>query len=141
MIDHLDKVAPGVYRTTKPIPAYGDWKATLRLQSGRTIAAIPIYMPADPAIPAPAVRATDHFTRSFVTDKQVLQREQKPGVPGWLKTVAPLVVLAIAISLVIALSLGLGRVGRSGSGPTGPAKPRWRTAGVGGPVPAGGART
>ena len=141
VIDHLDKVAPGVYQTTKPIPAYGDWKATLRLQSGRTIAAIPIYMPADPAIPAPAVRATDHFTRSFVTDKQVLQRETKKDVPGWLPTLAPLVVLAIAISLVIALSLGLARVGRPRADAAGPRKPRWQTAGVRGPVPAGGART
>jgi hypothetical protein len=141
VIDDLDRVAPGVYRTTNPIPAYGDWKATLRLQRGRTIAAIPIYMPADPAIPAPAVRASDRFTRSFVTDKQVLQRETKTDVPGWLTTLAPLVVLAIAISLIIALSLGLARVGRPGAGPAPPRKPRMRAAGMRGPVRVGSARS
>src|SRR4051794_21781833 len=86
VVDELAPEGDGVYRTTEPIPVSGDWKATIRLQRGREILGMPIYMPNDPAIPwAPGVPAKTHFTRSFVADHQLLQREQKPGVPGWLK--------------------------------------------------------
>jgi hypothetical protein len=56
------------------------------------------------------VPAKRHFTRSFVADHQLLQREQKLGVPGWLKTAAPLVVLALALGFLASLAWGLGRV-------------------------------
>ena len=50
-----------------------------------------------------------------VNDHQLLQREQKPGVPTWLKTAAPLVVLALALGFLTLLAWGLGRVGRAGA--------------------------
>ncbi len=111
-VDHLQRIREGVYRTTEPIPVHGDWKALLRLQVGRTLAGVPIYMPADPAIPAAAVPAPERFTRSFVADKQILQREVRRDAPGWLSVLAPLVVLAIALALLTVLALGLGRIGR-----------------------------
>jgi hypothetical protein len=110
----------GTYRSSEPIPVHGEWKSTLRMQTGRSVIAVPIYMPADRAIPAPAVPASASFDRTFVSDKEVLQREAKDDVAGWLTTGAPLVVLAIALSLVLALSLGLARLGR------GPQPPRDR---------------
>jgi hypothetical protein len=114
VVDRLKKAGgDGVYRTTVPIPVNGDWKATVRMQVGRSILGLPVYFPPDPAIPAPKVAAPASFDRAFVKDKQLLQREQKKGVPGWLTTVAPLVVLAIAIALITILSLGLARVGRT----------------------------
>jgi hypothetical protein len=58
------------------------------------------------------VKASRHFTRPFEVDKQILQRETKKGVPGVLKVIAPLVVLAIALGLLTLLAGGLGRVGR-----------------------------
>ena len=61
----------------------------VRLQTGNQILAAPIYLPEDTAIPAPEVPARAAFTRAFVSDHQVLQREQKQDVPGWLTTVAP----------------------------------------------------
>jgi len=84
----------------------------VRLQTGRSVLGLPIYFPSDPAIPAPRVAAPASFHRSFVLDKQLLQRETKKGVPSWLTTLAPLVVLAIALALLTALSLGLARIGR-----------------------------
>ena len=134
----IDKLAPagnGVYRTTDPIPVWGDWKATIRLQRGRQILGLPIYMPNDAAIPwAPGVAAKRHFTRSFVADHEVLQREQKPGVPGWLKTAAPLVVLALALGFVASLAWGLGRVARRTGEPPPPPRrepaPRLRATSV-----------
>jgi hypothetical protein len=127
----IDKLAPagnGVYRTTDPIPVSGDWKATIRLQRGRQILGLPIYMPNDAAIPwAPGVPAKQHFTRRFVADHQLLQREQKPGVPGWLKTAAPLVVLFLALGFLTSLAWGLGRIGRrSADPPPSAVRPRGR---------------
>jgi hypothetical protein len=124
----LVKLAPqggGVYRTRQPIPVYGDWKVTVRLQRGREVLGVPIYMPRDPAIPwAPAVPAKAHFTRTFISDHQLLQREQKPDVPGWLKTVAPLAVLMLSIGLLTLLAWGLGRIARTGAPPPSPRR-RW----------------
>jgi hypothetical protein len=125
VVDRLKKAGGGVYRTTVPIPVSNDWKATVRLQTGRSVLGLPIYFPSDPAIPAPRVAAPASFHRSFVLDKQLLQRETKKGVPSWLTTLAPLVVLAIALALITALSLGLARIGRPG-GPTAPARRGWK---------------
>ncbi len=114
VVDRLKSLGGGRYRTTVPIPVNGDWKATVRLQTGRSVLGLPIYFPSDPAIPAPRVVVPAHFDRSFVRDKQLLQREQKKGVPSWLTPVAPLIVLAIALSLLAILSVGLARIGRPG---------------------------
>ena len=35
VIDPLEEVGPGVYRTTKPIPVYGGWKSTASRPAGR----------------------------------------------------------------------------------------------------------
>ena len=118
VIDRLASQGGGVYKTTQPIPVYGDWKATIRLQNGREVLGLPVYMPDDPEIPwAAPVAAKPHFTRAFVNDHQLLQREQKPGVPTWLKAVAPLVVLGLAIGFLTLLAWGLGRLGRAGAVP------------------------
>jgi len=112
VVDHLRPVAPGVYRTSKPIPVWGpNWKTTLRLHTGREVLGIPVYMPADPAIPAKQIPAPPQFTRTFQQDKKVLQREQKPGVSGALTLGAYLVVLAVALVVLGLLTWGLGRIG------------------------------
>ncbi len=89
VVNRLAARGNGVYRTTEPIPVHGDWKASIRLQRGREILGLPVYMPEDTAIPAPKVPAKQSFTRPFVNDSELLQREQKPGVPGWLTTGGP----------------------------------------------------
>ena len=112
VIDRLKEVAPGVYETTKPIPVYGEWKTTLRLHKGTAVQGAAVYFPEDPAIPAPAVDAPATFTRDFVLDKKLLQREQKPDVSPALTTFAYIVVLAIALGLLFSLSKGLRRLDR-----------------------------
>jgi hypothetical protein len=52
------------------------------------------------------------MTREFVLDKKNLQREQKEGVPGYLTTLAYLVVLAIVAGILAALVIGLVRMDR-----------------------------
>jgi hypothetical protein len=130
VVNLLKETSDGAYRTTEPIPVYGDWKATLRLQTGRSVLGLPIYFPADPAIPAPGVAAPAQFERSFIDDKQLLQREVKDDVPGWLTTLAPLVVLVIALSLIAALSVGLARIGRPDGRRDTRQRPRWKAPAV-----------
>jgi hypothetical protein len=108
----LDEVSPGVYRTTKPMPVHGNWKTTLRLHTGSAVMGLPVYMPEDKAIPAKEIPAQPQMTRAFVRDKKNLQREQKAGVPGFLTTLAYLVVLAIVIAILAALTIGLRRMDR-----------------------------
>jgi hypothetical protein len=112
--DRLARVASGVYRTTRPLPVHGDWKTLIRLQKGRSIVAVPVYMPADKAIPAPAVPARGSFQRPFVLEKSILQREQRSGVSPSLTTIAYAAVGSIALGLLLLLGWSLARLaGRS----------------------------
>src|SRR3954447_6224512 len=77
VLDPLKRTAPGVYRTTEPIPVHGNWKAMIRLHDESSLTALPIFLPRDEAIPVGETPAPAHFTRSFGDEHQLLQREQK----------------------------------------------------------------
>ena len=110
VVSDLRKVGPGLYRTTEPIPVHGGWKAMVRVQTGKSLVAGPIYLPLDKAIPAAEVPAKASFTRPFVRDVKILQREQKKGVPGVLKLVAYLTVAAITAALIAMIAWALLRL-------------------------------
>ncbi|MFN2611798.1 MAG: hypothetical protein ABR536_00330, partial [Solirubrobacterales bacterium] len=99
----LQKIGEGVYRTPSPLPVYGDWKVGLRVQNGHSVIGVPIYEPADKAIPAGEVPASSNFTRPIQPDRRLLQRERKPDVPGWLWLAASLVVLAAVLCFLALL--------------------------------------
>jgi hypothetical protein len=105
-------MSDGVYRTTKPVPVYDGWKSTMRIQQGDALISMPLYMPRDQAIPAKNVPAKASFTRGFVADHKVLQRERKQGVPAVLTLIAYLTILAIALSLIALIAWSLLRVDR-----------------------------
>jgi hypothetical protein len=109
-IDTPQRIGDGVYRITNPIHVDGTWKTTLRLHNGRQLAGLPIFLPADPAIPVSQVPVQSHMTRSFVLDHKNLQREQKPGVPGWLTLAAYLGVGGISFALIFVVGFGLARL-------------------------------
>jgi hypothetical protein len=115
VVDPLEEIRPGVWRTTKPVPVYGTWKASVRLHKDDAVQGLPVYFPEDPAIPAKAIPARASFERGFVRDVELLQREQKPGVSSALTTIAYLVVLLVAILLVTALTIGVMRLARAGA--------------------------
>jgi hypothetical protein len=119
-IHTLDRIGPGTYRITDPIHVDGTWKATLRLHKGRELSGLPIFLPADPAIPVEAVPVQTQMTRTFVLDHKNLQREQKPDVPGWLTLAAYLGVGGISLVLIAVVGWGLGRLERRGGGPHDP---------------------
>lgn len=132
IVNRLKKVGDGVYRTTEPLPLHGDWKSLIRISDGRSLEAVPVYLPADPAIPAPAVAAPAHFERTFVSDKAILQREAKSG-KDTLNLIAHLVLALIIGGELAALAWGLtrlrkisvpaGRVERTPPAPAPPARP------------------
>jgi hypothetical protein len=134
VVDPLKQVGEGVYRTTKPIPVYGNWKATLRLSRGASVLGLPIFLPNDPAIPVGEVPARATVTRAFVRDKQNLQREQKADVPGYLTGLAYVAVLLIWAGMIAALAWGLARLARTGPGGPPAPSPSAETT----PAPAGG---
>jgi hypothetical protein len=116
-IDTLDEIAPGRYRITEPIHVDGTWKTTLRLHKGRELSGLPVFLPADPAIPVSAVPVTEHGTRTFILDHDNLQREQKSDVPGWLTLAAYLGVGLISFCLIGVVGWGLSRLESRGGGP------------------------
>jgi hypothetical protein len=110
MIDRLDRVGPGHYRSTQPVPVWGSWKTLLRVQDGVTMTAVPIYEPADAAIPAPEVPALASSTRAFVHEITILQRERDQNAPAWLFTAGSVVVLIFTLMVISALTWGAGRI-------------------------------
>ncbi|HEY6425455.1 MAG TPA: hypothetical protein VIY28_19870 [Pseudonocardiaceae bacterium] len=112
-VDHLVPVGDGSYRTAGPVPLSGSWKTLVRLQDGRTLTAVPIYLPADAVLGKPEIPALPQVTRDAVKETQIMQRERKEGVPDWLWSTASGVVLVCAVLLVLALGWGVSRVSRA----------------------------
>jgi uncharacterized membrane protein YeaQ/YmgE (transglycosylase-associated protein family) len=110
VVDRLERVGEGLYRTTEPIPVHGNWKSMIRIQRGNAVDAAPIFLPRDDAIPAAEVPASPRFTRELTPDSEILQREQKDGVSGALTGAAYAVVAAIALALLALLAWGLHRL-------------------------------
>ncbi len=110
VVDRLQRVGPGHYRSTQPIPVWGSWKTLLRVQDGYTMTAVPIYAPADEAIPAPEIPAQPVITRPFVLENTILQRERDPSAPAWLFTTGSILVLIFTLMVIAALTWGAGRI-------------------------------
>lgn len=104
----LKRTGPGEYRSVA-FPIYGEWKALIRLHKGSAIVAVPIYMPADPAIPADEVPAEASTTRQFVPDKQILLREAKE-TPQWMSAAGNAALGLIVLVWIAALAWGLRRL-------------------------------
>jgi hypothetical protein len=98
VVDPLERIGPGRYRTTEPVPVHGNWKTMVRLHEGNSLTALPLYLPRDAAIPVREIPAPAVFTRQFRDEHKLLQREQTGGSP---------VVVALAYSTVIGIALGL----------------------------------
>ncbi|HNM83642.1 MAG TPA: hypothetical protein PKI77_03880 [Mycobacterium sp.] len=124
VVDRLERVAPGHYRSTRPVPIWGSWKTLLRVQDRTTMGGVPIYLPADPGINAPAVLAEMTSTRPFVPEITILQRERNQNHPAWLFTAGGVVVLICTLILIAALTWGAGRINRAEEQPARLEEPR-----------------
>jgi hypothetical protein len=123
MIDRLTKVGPGHYVSNRPLPVWGSWKTLVRIQDGRTLAAVPIWAPADNAIPVNEIPVQLNSTRPLTFEASILQRERDPGVPVWLFTAGGVVVLFLTLSVVSALTWGAGRISLRDNAPPQPQEP------------------
>jgi hypothetical protein len=125
--DRLTRVGEGMYRTTKPLPAYGDWKTIVRLHRDDSLLSAPVYMPRDPGIPAEGIPLRANVTRTFIEDHELLQRERKDDVPGWLPKAGYSVVGLIVLAFLGVLGWALARLARGFAEPSGsPNDPRAR---------------
>ncbi|MEW5809359.1 MAG: hypothetical protein AB1925_07890 [Actinomycetota bacterium] len=112
-IDHLDQVGPGHYVSTKPMPVSGQWKTLLRVHDGTTLTAVPIFLAGDPGIGAEEVPAEAQFTRPFVSEITILQRERSPDIPASLWLIGCLIVLVCTLAMIAGISWGGGRINNS----------------------------
>jgi hypothetical protein len=101
----------GIFRTAEPVPVHGDWKAMVRLHSGSSIRALPLYMPEDPGIPAREVPAEPRFERAFQLDSEVLRREER-GAAAWLTGAAYGILGVVALAWLAAILAAVTRFGR-----------------------------
>lgn len=109
-IDNLEQVGPGHYVSTEPMPVSGTWKTLLRVHDGRTLAAVPIFLAGDPGIGAEEVPAEAQFTRPFVSEITILQRERSPDIPESLWLIGCLIVLVCTLAMVAGVTWGGGRI-------------------------------
>jgi hypothetical protein len=132
-VEALEPAGDGAWRTQGPLPLDGEWKTIVRLHDGDQLAAAPVFLPEDTAIPADEVPATPSFTRLLVEEKEILQRELKDDVPGWTWTLGSTFVLALYAGFIAIVAWGVGRVGRSGGETGGASVPEPGRARVAGP--------
>ena len=97
----LEEVAPGRYRSSRPVPITGSWKSMVGLQRGDEVMAAPIYLPADPEYGDPEIPAVAERRTPFVRNTTILLRETKSG-PATTAIVAYSV-----LGTVVAVWLGL----------------------------------
>jgi hypothetical protein len=110
--DRLHRTGADTFESTKPVPVGGNWKTMLRVQDGRTLAAVPIFLPADGPLDAEEVPAEASFTRDFVPEIDILQRERTDDHPAWIWTAANLVVLLCSLGIVLGICVSVSRVAR-----------------------------
>lgn len=114
---------PGEYRTERPLPLYGEWKAFLRLHKApTTMLALPLYLPEDPAIDSNAsglVQVADGATVPWVYEPMMLQREREDDVPVWLWTVAYALVIIAWLGLLVYYGWCFNTAARGGTSRTG----------------------
>lgn len=118
----LNEVGPGRYVSSRPLPVTGDWKTMVGLQRGSEVMAVPVYLPADPEINAPAIAALPQRHAAFVRNTALLLREQHAG-PTW-----PGVAGYSGLAIMVALWTGLiafvaNRISSASAEPAGPRQP------------------
>ncbi len=109
IVEPLEEIGDGRYRTSTPVPLHGNWKSLIRLHTGRELQIMPVFLPEDEAIPAKEIPAPARFERAFVAEPEILLREQTGG-GGATWVLAYGVVASIALSLLILIAWALHRL-------------------------------
>jgi hypothetical protein len=135
VVDRMQRIGAGAYRSTQPIPLHGSWKVGLRFNGGRARGAVPMRLPVDRGLPnskqtIPAVvtgpqleramrrsagaelPAPSSFTRPFGDDGLIVLRETKGNVAGWVWGAAIAATVLLWSFFIGGLALGVARIGR-----------------------------
>jgi hypothetical protein len=104
----LERGSDGRWHTESPIPVGGSFKSMLRLHTGSSMQAVPIFLPADEALDAAEVPAIDG-PRSFQREKAILQREAITDNVA-LERAAYAALAGLAVLWMLTLSWGLRRL-------------------------------
>jgi hypothetical protein len=97
----LQADGPGRFRSSGAVPVAGSWKTVVRLHRGNEVMAVPVHLPADPTVEAPAVPAVPERRASFVDARDLLLREIHGGPPLTGRIILGLLVLVLAVWLVL----------------------------------------
>jgi hypothetical protein len=108
----LKRTGENTWESTQPVPVGGNWKTLLRVQDGRMLAGVPIFMPEDAPLNVKEVPAEPQFTRDFVPEIEILQRERDFDAPAWMWGVANLIVLLCSLAILAGISVAVARVSR-----------------------------
>ena len=121
----MKRTGENTWESTRPVPVGGNWKTLLRVQDGRMLTGVPIYMPKDVPLNVKEVPVEPKFTRDFVPEIKILQRERKFDAPTWMWGVANVIVLLCSLAILAGISVAVSRVsrriGEHGAGAAGPA--------------------
>ncbi len=109
VVQELEETGPGVWTVPEPVPVHGEWKTLIRMQGGRSIMALPLYLPRDPAIPAEGVPVQVSSKRAFGSDKEFILREARDVSPA-LTIGASTVIFLIGAAWFITLGWGFRRL-------------------------------
>jgi hypothetical protein len=111
----LQKVADGTYRSQEPLPMYGKWKSMVRLHQGaRDLVAAWVYAPEDAAIQKPAIQMSDGQTVRFISEQEVLRREERTDVPRWMWNGGYALLAVVGALEVLGIAWLVGRGARGG---------------------------
>lgn len=108
----LQRTGPDTWESVSPVPVGGTWKTLVRVQDGRMLTAVPVFLPEDPPIGAEELPVEADATRDFVPEIEILQRERSFDQPMWLWSVANAVVLICSLAILAGISVAVARVSR-----------------------------
>jgi hypothetical protein len=112
VVTELEERGAGVYESAAPVPADHHWKSMVRLADKDLMAAVPVFLPADPEIGAREIPVVPERTSTFHRDTELLMREAHEGA-AWPATVAYTAILGIALVWITTLALGFVRLAGS----------------------------
>ncbi|HYO61659.1 MAG TPA: hypothetical protein VEU29_07145, partial [Actinomycetota bacterium] len=112
VVTALEDRGPGVYESTTPVPADHHWKSMVRLADKDLMAAVPVFLPADPEIGAKEIPVVPERTSTFHRDTELLMREAHEGA-AWPATIAYSAILGIAVVWIVTLALGFARLAKA----------------------------
>jgi hypothetical protein len=114
----LTEVAPGRWRAPQAVPTGAAWKTIILLGRGDVVAALPVALPADPAVGLSAIPLEPARTQTFVPSSQYLMRESHSGAswPAILAYTAWLLMVAAWLGFLALGAMSLARLA-AGSNP------------------------